>query len=105
MAIDPTKARIDALGPSPLPLQAPNRYEIDVANTPLRHCMSGFVKSVGALRDASQRHDGKMTPPAAMLDTQFDHRAETSSNERMRRGTGRSTRQLGQCLQRARPVW
>ena len=82
--IEPTKARIDALGPSPLHLPPLNRYETDVANTPLPRCVSGFANSVGPLRDASQRHNGQMTPPAVMLDDQFDHRPGSSSRNRVR---------------------
>ena len=59
-AIDTTKARID------------------VTNTALSHRLSEFAKYVGPLRDASQRHDGKMTPPAVMLHDQLDHGARFS---------------------------
>jgi len=80
-AIDPTKSKIDVLGPSPLPSPTPDRYKVDVANTPLPHCMSGFVKGVGPLRDASQRHDRQVLSAAAVLDAQFDDRAGPSANE------------------------
>jgi len=91
-AIDPTKARIDALDPSPLPLPTPNLYEIDVANTPLPHCMSGFVKSVGPLRDAPKRNDRQVLPAAAMLDDQLHDGTGSPPNERVRLRARRAAR-------------
>ena len=46
----------------------------------------------GALRDASQRHDGQMLSSGAALDAKIDDGTGLPSNERVRRSAGRSTR-------------
>jgi hypothetical protein len=91
---DATKPTINTFNSSPFAPSMPICDENDVANTPLPRRMSGFAKSVGPLCDAAQRHDGKMTPPAVMLDDQLDHGARFPSNERARLRARRSATAL-----------
>ena len=102
-AFDATKPTVNTLKSSPFASSMLIRDEIDVADTLLPRCVSGFAKSVGPLRDASQRYDGKMTPPAAMRDNQLDHGAGFPSNERVRLRARRSSRPMRSRLE-ARPT-
>ena len=88
-SMTPTETAIDS---SPSALSTPNRDEIEGVNTLLLRTDSTPTKPETALRDSAERHDGEMRPPATMLDAQFKHSTGPSSNERVRSGTGRSSR-------------
>jgi hypothetical protein len=80
---------VDAIAPSTIPLPTPDRAANDIAITHLPRFASSAAES---LRDASQRHEGEMNPPAAMIDNQLDHAARFPSHERMWSGARRTSR-------------
>ena len=71
-AMDRTKLAINAITPSKFRLSMADRPENDLADTRRPTLVMDDARSPVALRDASERHDGEMLSPAAVLDTQLD---------------------------------
>ncbi len=95
MAFDTTKPAIDAITPSKFPFSMLDQPENHFAGTRLPILVPRETRFLATLRDASQRHDGEMLTPAAVLDVQLDRDSWSSSHERMQRSARRPSRPPG----------
>jgi hypothetical protein len=90
IVFDQTKASVDANNVS-MDTRSPLDLTLnDVAATRLPHRASNVARNAGVLGDAPKRNDRQVLPAAMMLDDQLDHRAWSSSNERVRSRARRS---------------
>jgi len=93
IALDATKMGTDAIDPWKLASMTPDRTTNDVASTRLRRCDSGRASAHAVLRDALERDDRQVLPAGAILDRELDHGTRPSSNECLRSGARRLSRQ------------
>ena len=91
-AIATTTPSVEALGRSPPVSRTSKRDEVRVANTPRLQMDARGPKSESVLSDALEGDNRQLFPPRAILDHHLDNDAGPSSNERMRRRTGRASR-------------
>jgi hypothetical protein len=94
MVFDATKAPVDANDFSLRALLPLEDALNPIADAGLHECRTDIAKSAEDLRDAPGSDDRQMLAPAAMLDTQSDHRTGSASNKSVRSSARRSATAL-----------